>query len=41
MDAKDHLVQTNCTLMATPINKDGGATHLVKNYGDLERENSP
>lgn len=35
MDAKDHLIQTNGSLMATHINTQaGGATHLVKNYGD-------
>lgn len=33
MDAKDHLIQTNGLLMATPIDiQDGGPTHLVKNY---------
>ena len=42
MGCKDHLIQTDGSLMATHINTQaGGATHLVKNYGVVERENHP
>ncbi len=39
MESKRHQTRTIGSLMATHINtQDGGAIHLVKNYGGLERE---